>query len=671
MDGPPPNQAEAGAQSGIWATMVAGNGIKQWAGFLGDPRQQRQPKPQRHTEQLAVAATRPCEGPAPPAASSWITSWLTPSREGAGSQVPALVGLGSGLGRIQETACFAPDDSPPALKAQQTSPECNKSGPEHASLSEQLDAAMQEDLRHRIQQLKLTHQFLERPGASEQDALDASTLLVKIADSEAKLLELEASTSSSPQSVTNESEMQISPGANVASHEDVERWQSLQETQGHSMGCSQTNAETPLPAVSDKYFSGDITIRSVEKRHPQSESVDRGSSDHAGMLEEFSRPRVNPDARTMVEGSIHSVETHSVAVQGIIELEHCGAEPVFDCARSDDGFFNLTSLMTMQLAFQCWIRQTTCRRQIGKVVRRFMIFRESAQRRALKRLGFEVWHRHTSVMIWTHGRLRLAAHRSRIITLRGTLLGWRLARQRGRLRANNVSRTLTRGNIRLLRKIWTSLTAHGLGVQQTESVPLSIGLSAIRSNLEATAVSIEAIKWKRSQIIEGGMAGQQAHDRDAATTPQSLSPASRSAKSDLSVSRASKAYEQKPTSPSYCLAPVTNTSHADDSAGLQLAEVPSHQSASVETQNDAASCKRALFPDMNTQTRSSPDGSCNDCLRAIDPEQRSMHKLSLSVGAGAGREKVQRHCRAPKWQRGQADGGTRQPEKARPVIMEF
>ena len=664
MDGPPPNQAEAGAQSGIWATMAAGHGSKQWAGFLEDPRQQRQPKAQPHAEQLAVAAT-------PPAASSWITSWLTLSREGAGSQAPTLVSPGSGLGRIQGTACFAPDNSPPALKAQQAPPECNESGPEHASLSEQLDAAMQEDLRHRIQQLKLTHQFLERPGASQQDAIDAQTLLIKIADSEAKLLELEASTRSPPQSATNESDNQISPGANVASHEDGERWQSLQETLGHSMGCSQTNAATPLPAVSDKSFSGDITIRSVERRHPQSESADCGSSDDDGMLEEFSRPRVNQDASTMVEGSIHSVETHSVAVQGIIELEHCGAETVFRCARSDDGFFNLTSLMTTQLAFQCWIRQTTCRRQIGKVVRRFMILRESAQRRALKRLGFEVWHRHTSVMIWTHGRLRLAAHRSRIITLRGTLLGWRLARQRKRLQAKNISRTLTRGNIRLLRKIWTSLTSHGLDVQQTGSVPLSIGLSAIRSNLEATAVSIEATQWKRLQIIDGGRAGQQAHDQDTATTPQSLSAASRSAKSGLSFNRASKAYEQKSTSPSYCLAPVTKLSHADDSAGLQLAEVRSHQSASGETQNDAASCKRALFPDMNTQPRSTPDGSCNDCLQAIDLEQRSMHKLSLSVGAGAGREKVQRHCSAPKPHRGQADGGTRQPERARPVIMEF
>ena len=58
------------------------------------------------------------------------------------------------------------------------------------SLVEQLETATQDDIRERIRTLRLTHSFLARPDASEEDAKDARILELKISASEAMLKEL-------------------------------------------------------------------------------------------------------------------------------------------------------------------------------------------------------------------------------------------------------------------------------------------------------------------------------------------------------------------------------------------------------------------------------------------------------------------------------------------------
>jgi hypothetical protein len=59
------------------------------------------------------------------------------------------------------------------------------------SLVEQLETATQEDIRERIRTLRLTHSFLARPDASEEDAKDVPILEMKISASEAMLKELQ------------------------------------------------------------------------------------------------------------------------------------------------------------------------------------------------------------------------------------------------------------------------------------------------------------------------------------------------------------------------------------------------------------------------------------------------------------------------------------------------
>ena len=59
------------------------------------------------------------------------------------------------------------------------------------SLVEQLETATQEDIRERIRTLRLTHSFLARPDASEEDAKDVPILEMKISASEAMLRELQ------------------------------------------------------------------------------------------------------------------------------------------------------------------------------------------------------------------------------------------------------------------------------------------------------------------------------------------------------------------------------------------------------------------------------------------------------------------------------------------------
>jgi hypothetical protein len=75
------------------------------------------------------------------------------------------------------------------------------------SLVEQLETATQEDIRERIRTLRLTHSFLARPEASEEDAKDAPILEMKISASEAMLKELQngvtASIKPSSQPATN------------------------------------------------------------------------------------------------------------------------------------------------------------------------------------------------------------------------------------------------------------------------------------------------------------------------------------------------------------------------------------------------------------------------------------------------------------------------------------
>ena len=183
------------------------------------------------------------------------------------------------------------------------------------------------------------------------------------------------------------------------------------------------------------------------------------------------------------------------------QLEQVTTGVSIACLRQD--IVDLTSQIVKRLAFESWNRQCTnrqrrnvaveyagykfyARRMIkysilhlwtsymserhvqSKTFRRAINLRESTARRMLKQLTFEVWNRQTSVLIWTHGRLRLAAHRSRRVSLQTT---WARLRQHASQRQMKraVKRQVARRAERnLLRRIWSGLVVHIIHIQLNE-----------------------------------------------------------------------------------------------------------------------------------------------------------------------------------------------------------
>jgi len=105
---------------------------------------------------------------------------------------------------------------------------------------------------------------------------------------------------------------------------------------------------------------------------------------------------------------------------------------------------NLVLRHTKFVVFSTWIRHISRgRKEVNlcavrdKLLSNAIRLLVSTVKRMAKRNILEIWSRHTSVMIWTHGRLRLAAHKSRVISLRGT---WaRLQKNGARSRAKGVA----------------------------------------------------------------------------------------------------------------------------------------------------------------------------------------------------------------------------------------
>ena len=99
-----------------------------------------------------------------------------------------------------------------------------------------------------------------------------------------------------------------------------------------------------------------------------------------------------------------------------------------------------------------------------------MHVQEYASRRSTKKLTFEVWNRHTSVMIWTHGRLRIAAYNSRLITLRGIFKRLRRFIADRQASCSTAAWADRRAERCLLQRVWMALVAHIIDVQLQAAV---------------------------------------------------------------------------------------------------------------------------------------------------------------------------------------------------------
>lgn len=93
-----------------------------------------------------------------------------------------------------------------------------------------------------------------------------------------------------------------------------------------------------------------------------------------------------------------------------------------------------------------------------------------ASRRSTKKLTFEVWNRHTSVVIWTHGRLRLAAYNSRVITLRGIFKRIRRFIADRQASCSTAAWADRRAERCLLQRVWMALVAHIIDMQLQAAV---------------------------------------------------------------------------------------------------------------------------------------------------------------------------------------------------------
>ena len=91
---------------------------------------------------------------------------------------------------------------------------------------------------------------------------------------------------------------------------------------------------------------------------------------------------------------------------------------------------------------------------------------------AAKRLTFEVWDRHTSVLSWTHGRLRLASHKSRLIAMRCSWATLLRHASHARSKRCALAKACKRGEAIVLRRVWTALLAHIINVQLQQEFAL-------------------------------------------------------------------------------------------------------------------------------------------------------------------------------------------------------
>lgn len=137
---------------------------------------------------------------------------------------------------------------------------------------------------------------------------------------------------------------------------------------------------------------------------------------------------------------------------------------------------NLSIRNAKVIAFSTWIRHIMSARNIvnqcgarDKLLRNALRLRDSIVRRTTKRQFFEAWNRHTSVMNWTHGRLRLAAHKSRVISLRGTFARLQTCNTWARMKRATIARTVKWGERMLLQRMWMALVGHLIDVQLQDS----------------------------------------------------------------------------------------------------------------------------------------------------------------------------------------------------------
>ena len=119
---------------------------------------------------------------------------------------------------------------------------------------------------------------------------------------------------------------------------------------------------------------------------------------------------------------------------------------------------------------QIWFSYARRRAALVGVITPVLDMQKCKSRHSTKRLAFEIWNRHASVMIWTHGRLRLAAHKSRVITLTGILKRLRHFVAEKQASSSVAAQVDRRAERALIKKIWMALVAHIIEQQMQAAI---------------------------------------------------------------------------------------------------------------------------------------------------------------------------------------------------------
>jgi hypothetical protein len=244
--------------------------------------------------------------------------------------------------------------------------------------------------------------------------------------------------------------------------------------------------------------------------------------------------------------------------------------------------------------------------------------RSATAKAAAKRLAFEVWNRHTSVLSWTHGRLRLASHKSRVITIRGIWVSLLHYTSHARSKRFAVGRARKRGETLNMRRAWMALLGHIIDIQLQQSQALSMEVaSGSDFYLESTLAVSPTPVTSSSNLTK-----QKMQDRE---TDEFCSPAQ----------HANSRAEALPQ----CMTP--KSMDANTAAGGYCAE-------------EAESCKRALFPDTGIVKIGKGDAQGGDQRHVRDLLRRQIQlsqlqaalinklrgkidRQALEAGAGSGR----------------------------------
>jgi len=222
--------------------------------------------------------------------------------------------------------------------------------------------------------------------------------------------------------------------------------------------------------------------------------------------------------------------------------------------------------------------------------------RSATAKAAVKRLAFEVWNRHTSVLCWTHGRLRLASHKCRVITIRGIWVSLLHYTSHARSKRFAVGRARKRGETLIMRRAWMTLLGHIIDIQLQQSQALSLEFASGSDFYLASTLAVSPSPVTSSS----NSTKQKMQDRE---TDEFCFPAQ----------DANSRAEALPQ----CM--TRKSMEANTAAGCYCAE-------------EAESCKRALFPDTGIVKIGKGDGQGGDQRQVRDLLRRQIQLSQLQAG---------------------------------------